>query len=150
MFAADLAYLRPPPGRGTPRAPQTLEHAYMQGAALYAGCALLRRLGLFDEAYHTCYEEVDLCRRARLGGWRVALLTDLGIWHHGGGSTAGSTYRRRQMMRNKYYYLATDVEIALGAKCRITAAWRRRLRPCCGSSASHSGLLAVGVRTAPS
>ena len=122
----DLASLRAPTQPDTPRADRTLEHAYVQGAALYARSALLCQIGLFDEAYHTFYEEVDLCRRARLAGWRVALLTDLGIGHHGGGSTTRSSYRRRQMMRNKYYYLATDIEIPPRAGIRIGVAWLAR------------------------
>jgi GT2 family glycosyltransferase len=93
----------------------------VQGAALYASSVALREIGLFDETYHTFYEEVDLCRRARLAGWRVALISELGIGHHGGGATAGSVYRRRQMMRNKYYFLATDIEIPLPASARDPA-----------------------------
>lgn len=126
VLVADLPSLRPRREPDTPRASGTLEFAYVQGAALYARSAALRQIGLFDEAYHTFYEEVDLCRRARLADWRVALLTGLGIGHHGGGGTAGTAYRRRQMMRNKYYFLATDVEIPPGARARIALRWLSR------------------------
>jgi GT2 family glycosyltransferase len=126
VLARDLPSLRPHREPDTPRAPGTLEFAYVQGAALYASSVALREIGLFDETYHTFYEEVDLCRRARLAGWRVALLSELGIGHRGGGGTAGSVYRRRQMMRNKYYFLATDVEIPLSASARICARWLAR------------------------
>lgn len=126
VLARDLPSLLPHREPDVPRAPGTLEFAYVQGAALYASATALREIGLFDETYHTFYEEVDLCRRARLAGWRVALITDLGIGHHGGGSTAGSGYRRRQMMRNKYYFLATDVEIPLRASARIALRWLAR------------------------
>ena len=51
---------------------------------------MLELIGLFDERFHSRYEEVELCRRARLAGWRVALLLDLGIHHKGGG---GATMR---------------------------------------------------------
>jgi GT2 family glycosyltransferase len=47
------------------RAPNTLEHSYVQGSALLCRAEVFRDIGLFDTAYHTYYEEVDLCRRAR-------------------------------------------------------------------------------------
>jgi GT2 family glycosyltransferase len=126
VLVRDLPTLRPHREPDVQRASGTLEFAYVQGAAFYARSAALRQIGLFDDAYHTFYEEVDLCRRARLAGWRVALVTGLGIGHHGGGGTAGTVYRRRQMARNKYYFLATDVEIPLGAGARIALRWLGR------------------------
>jgi GT2 family glycosyltransferase len=126
VLVRDLPTLRPHREPDVQRASGTLEFAYVQGAAFYARSTALRQIGLFDDAYHTFYEEVDLCRRARLAGWRVALVTGLGIGHHGGGGTAGTVYRRRQMARNKYYFLATDVEIPLGAGARIALRWLGR------------------------
>lgn len=117
--------LKPPRGPATPRAPRTLEHAYVQGAALFARADMLRRIGIFDEMYHSFYEETDLCRRARVAGWRVALLADLGIYHRGAGGGA-STYRRLQMMRNKYYFLLTDIDLAWRDAAAVAAGWLRR------------------------
>lgn len=125
-LAVNRASLRRPPDPGTPRAPQTVEHAYVQGAALFARAEMLRTIGIFDEAYHTFYEETDLCRRARLAGWRVALLTKCGIYHHGaGGSGSGSPYRRLQMMRNKYYFLFTDIDMRAADMIAIAWGWLR-------------------------
>ncbi|MEU0924598.1 glycosyltransferase family 2 protein [Streptomyces malaysiensis] len=109
----------PPEGR----APDTLEHAYVQGAAFFVRAALLRTVGLFDEVFHTYYEETDLCRRARWAGWRVALLLDVGIQHFGGGGTAGSSYRRIQMRRNRYYYLLTDIDWRPLPMLRLASRW---------------------------
>jgi GT2 family glycosyltransferase len=108
------------PARG--RAPRTLEHAYVQGAALFARADVLRRTGLFDETYHTYYEETDLCRRVRWADWRVALLLDCAIGHFGGGGRA-SRYRRRHMLRNKYYFLATDPGWTRLDALRLAARW---------------------------
>lgn len=96
----------PPQGR----AERTLEHSYVQGAALFLRRSVLDVIGLFDENYHSYFEEVDLCRRTRLSGFRVALLRDLYIQHQGGGSARESTsrYRNYHYTRNKYYYLFTD------------------------------------------
>jgi GT2 family glycosyltransferase len=106
------------------RAPRTLEHAFVQGSAFFVRAAVLREIGLFDPTYHTYYEEVDLCRRARWAGWRVAVLLDLGIQHHGGGGTpTGSTYTRVNMRRNRYYYLLTDPEWNPIKATRLMSRW---------------------------
>lgn len=107
------------------RAPRTLEHAYVQGAALFARASMLREIGLFDRVFHTYYEETDLCRRARWAGWRVALALDLGIQHFGGGGTGAGTYRRVQMRRNRYYFLLTDIDWSLPDAARLAARWLR-------------------------
>jgi GT2 family glycosyltransferase len=37
---------------------------YVQGSAFFIGVETLRGIGIFDEIFHSLYEEVDLCRRA--------------------------------------------------------------------------------------
>ncbi|MDP9863658.1 MULTISPECIES: glycosyltransferase family 2 protein [Streptosporangium] len=123
-FAGDM--LDHPSHAGGPegRAPRTLEHSYVQGSALFVRAEVLREVGLLDEVFHTYYEEVDLCRRTRWAGWRVALLLDLGIQHYGGGGTpGGSTYTRVNMRRNRYYYLFTDVDWGPFKTARLAARW---------------------------
>ena len=108
------------------RAPNTLEHPYVQGSALFARADTLRAIGVFDEMYHTYYEEVDLCRRTRWAGWRVALTLDFGIQHEGGGGAGRGQYRRVQMRRNRYYYLLTDVDWRPINIARLALKWVRR------------------------
>jgi GT2 family glycosyltransferase len=122
-FAGDWPNHPSPAGPPEGRAPNTLEHAYVQGAAFFVRASLLHSVGLFDEVFHTYYEETDLCRRARWAGWRVALLLDAGIQHFGGGGTAGSRYRRVQMRRNRYYYLLTDIDWHPLPMLRLARRW---------------------------
>jgi GT2 family glycosyltransferase len=125
VLAVNRGCLAPPPDPGTPRAPQTLEHGYVQGAALFARAEMLRQIGLLDEVYHSFYEETELCRRARLAGWRVALVTDCGIHHRGGNGTT-SSYRRLLMMRNKYFFLLTDTDLTVADMIAIIRGWLGR------------------------
>jgi GT2 family glycosyltransferase len=113
-----------PAGPAEGRAPRTLEHAYVQGSALFTRTELLRRIGLFDERYHSYYEEVDLCRRARWAGSRVALLLDLRICHEGA-SGGNSRYRRIHLIRNRLYYLFTDPTWDVASALRLAARWLR-------------------------
>jgi GT2 family glycosyltransferase len=122
-FAGDWPNHPSPAGPLEGRAPNTLEHAYVQGAAFFVRAELLRTVGLFDEVFHTYYEETDLCRRVRWAGWRVALVLDAGIQHFGGGGTAGSSYRRIQMRRNRYYYLLTDIDWHALPMLRLASRW---------------------------
>ncbi|MGH3830353.1 MAG: glycosyltransferase family 2 protein [Pseudonocardiaceae bacterium] len=122
-FAADWPSRRLPAGPLEGRAPNTLEHAYVQGSAFFVRAEVLRTAGLFDEVFHTYYEETDLCRRARWAGWRVALLLDLGIQHKGGGGAGHGHYRRIQMRRNRYYYLFTDVDWAPPEALCLAGRW---------------------------
>lgn len=113
-----------PAGPLANRAPRTLEHAYVQGCALFARAEVLRLTGLLDETYHSYYEETDLCRRVRWAGWRVALLLDYAIEHYGGGGgSPAARYRRRHMLRNKYFMLATDPDWAVPDILRLAARW---------------------------
>jgi GT2 family glycosyltransferase len=125
-FAGDWPNHPSPAGPSEGRATNTLEHAYVQGAAFFVRGELLRTVGLFDEVFHTYYEETDLCRRARWAGWRVALLLDVGIQHFGGGGTTGSSYRRIQMRRNRYYYLLTDIDWHPLPMLRLAGRWLKK------------------------
>lgn len=126
IFDRDTPGLPSTAGPKSGRARATLEHSYVQGAALMCRADVLHHIGLFDETYHSYYEESDLCRRARWGGWRAALCTDRGIQHFGGGNTGNSRYRRRKMLRNKYYFLITDPGWRAVDIARLTLRWLGR------------------------
>lgn len=85
-----------------------LFHCYVQGAAMFVKTNIKDFSLYFNEDYHTFYEEVDMCRRARWAGYKIAVLSNIYIHHFGGGSTKISHYKRKLMMRNKYYFLFTD------------------------------------------
>jgi N-acetylglucosaminyl-diphospho-decaprenol L-rhamnosyltransferase len=59
---------------------------------LRGACMTLRReaaatAGLFDEGFFMYSEEVDLCRRVRAAGWRIAYLPSAVVVHHEGKSS---------------------------------------------------------------
>ena len=124
VFFVDWPDRLSPAGPLDGRAPGTLEHAYVQGSALFTRTELLRQIGLFDERFHSYYEDVDLCRRARWAGWRVALLVNLAIFH-AGASGGNSRYRRVHLIRNRLYYLLTDPDWQLPLALRLAARWLR-------------------------
>ena len=56
------------------------------GAACLLRRALFEQLGGYDERYFAFYEDVDLNVRARIAGWRFALVPEAVVWHLGNAS----------------------------------------------------------------
>jgi GT2 family glycosyltransferase len=52
---------------------------------------VIEQVGLFDEEFYAYWEEVDLCARARQGGWQVWYAPESSVLHHGGRSFGGRT-----------------------------------------------------------
>jgi GT2 family glycosyltransferase len=72
------------------------------GASLLLTHELLDDLGGFDPKLFMYYEDLDLCWRARLRGWRF-VYTPESVVHHvcGGSSEMTSPFRLRQIERNR-------------------------------------------------
>jgi GT2 family glycosyltransferase len=52
------------------------------GACLMLRMAALDRVGFFDPRYFMYGEDIDLCYRMKLGGWKVFYLPSAGAMHH--------------------------------------------------------------------
>jgi GT2 family glycosyltransferase len=61
---------------------------WVPGAFMIIRKPILDSIGLFDPAFFLYYEEVDLCRRIRAAGHKIAYWPELTIIHIGGASTA--------------------------------------------------------------
>ncbi len=55
---------------------------WLVGAALLLRADAVRQVGGFDEGYFMYSEELDLCRRLKAAGWRVAHVPGAHITHH--------------------------------------------------------------------
>ncbi len=93
-----------------------------------AACVLLRRrafaaVGGFDEDFFLYFEDVDLCRRLRLAGWRLGQVHAALAWHVKGGSSSSRQgevhYRRAQ----RHYYAKQRPRWEQRLLC-----WRQRRR----------------------
>ena len=88
---------------------------YDRGREVFSACAgaaiYLRRvfdeIGLFDEAHFAYLEDVDVCWRARIAGYRNLYVPDA-IVRHVGSATSGSVYNEfkvRHSSRNSIYLI---------------------------------------------
>ena len=57
------------------------ETDWVPGAFMILRPQALREVGLFDERFFLYYEEVDLCRRLRAGGWKVWYWPEIVVTH---------------------------------------------------------------------
>ncbi|MBI5646750.1 MAG: glycosyltransferase [Ignavibacteriae bacterium] len=81
---------------------------WVTGAAFMISRACFNATGGFDEEYFFYFEDADLCRRARLAGYRVRYEPRASIVHLGGGSQSAGDPRIRRWYRLgqvRYYSL---------------------------------------------
>jgi len=84
------------------------------GACLMVRMAALDRVGFFDPRYFMYGEDVDLCYRLKLGGWKVFYLPSAGATHHVSQVTPAaqrkmSYERHRSMWAYHFKHHAEDV-----------------------------------------
>jgi GT2 family glycosyltransferase len=92
-------HLRRPDGPETQRPAEVFGGC---GASLLLTRAMIADVGGFDERLFMYYEDLDLCWRARLRGWRFAYAPDSVVHHVCGGSTRpDSPFLLRQVERNR-------------------------------------------------
>jgi len=81
-----------------PRWRETRAVDYVPGCALLARKELLVQVGLFDAQYFAYMEDVDLCLRARRGGFEVWLVGEVAVLHATSQATGGGYNPRRKYM----------------------------------------------------
>jgi len=62
------------------------EVLWVTGACLMIRSSLWKQLGGLDDRFFAHMEEIDLCWRAQLAGWKVNVVPESVVWHLGGGT----------------------------------------------------------------
>lgn len=65
----------------------------ISGALMYFNAAALKTIGNFDEGYFLHCEDLDICKRMALGGWRVLFVPDARAVHYRGTSSRRAPLR---------------------------------------------------------
>ena len=120
----------------------------------------LEQVGYFDERFFLYYEEVDLCRRLKTAGWRIAYRPELTVIHIGGESSrqveqlqmssSGSQLTLWRMRSALLYYRkhhGAGARIALGLESawHRLRLWRNRLRSTAGGARAEESSLVLGL-----
>jgi len=72
---------------------------YASGSSIIIRSQLLREIGLFDQSYFAYYEDVDLCWRALLRGYRIVCNPRSIAYHY----ESGSMMALRDLLRTEYH-----------------------------------------------
>lgn len=59
---------------------------WVSGACLLVRSSVWQSLGGLDDRFFAHMEEIDLCWRMQLSGWKVTVVPESTVWHLGGGS----------------------------------------------------------------
>jgi len=64
-----------------------------RGACLMIRKSLIKKIGAFDPLYQSIFEDLDLCWRARLAGYKIKLVPSSIVYHKGRATTKGNVGR---------------------------------------------------------
>jgi GT2 family glycosyltransferase len=80
------------------------------GACLMVRSSVYRELGGLDERFFAHMEEIDLCWRMQLTGWKVTIVPDSLVYHVGGGTLpAESPFKLQLNYRNNLLMLENNL-----------------------------------------
>lgn len=105
---------------------------WLSGACLVLRRKALDQVGPLDERFFMYFEDTDLCRRLRQGGWAVWYWPQVRVVHHVGGSSGRDRERLRlELRRSCLHYFrvhhpgpvfwAVRALVLLNALCRLAA-----------------------------
>ena len=73
---------------------------FVSGCAIMIKSELISRMGFFDESYFMFAEDLDLCWRSRLAGYRIIVNENARIYHASGGSISGGVVKSSRYRTN--------------------------------------------------
>lgn len=84
---------------------QTEETGFCTGCCMLIKNTVLNKIGLFDEKYFLYWEDVDLCQKAKLAGFKTFFCSQTYIYHKNAGSSAvGSNLQDYYQTRNRLLF----------------------------------------------
>ena len=94
---------------------------WISGACLLVRSALWKQLGGLDDRFFAHFEEIDLCWRIQLAGYRVTSVPASRVWHVGGGTLPqGSPFKLKLNYRNSLLMLEKNLPLTIGSgKARL-------------------------------
>ena len=83
---------------------------WVTGACLLVRLSVWQKLGGLDERFFAHMEEIDLCWRMQLSGWKVTVVPESSVCHLGGGTLpANSPFKLRLNFRNNLLLLENNL-----------------------------------------
>jgi GT2 family glycosyltransferase len=94
-----------------------LDVSWIEGSAMIIRGEVFEKIGGFDEIFDMFFEDNDLCRRARLAGYKIGVAPDSRYHHLGSGSFGGnhSIERNIRCSLSHLIYAMTDPAKSIAA-----------------------------------
>lgn len=90
---------------------------WVSGACMMVRSGLFHEAGGLDGRFFAHMEEIDLCWRLQLEGWRICSVTDSVVWHLGGGTLpSGSPWKLKLNFRNNLLMLSNNLAKSYAVK----------------------------------
>lgn len=97
---------------------------WCSGACLLVRSTVWKEMGGLDERFFAHMEEIDLCWRMQLAGWKVTVVPASKVFHIGGGTLSNESPRKLFLnFRNNLLLLENNLPATLGSRSRA----RRRI-----------------------
>ena len=107
---------------------------WVSGACLLVRARCWRDLGGLDERFFAHMEEIDLCWRAWLAGWRVGVVPQSCVYHLGGGTLVpASPFKLKLNFRNGLLLLENNLPATVGARRARGRIRMRKILDCCAA-----------------
>ena len=98
---------------------QPADVLWCSGACLMVRSSVWKALGGLDDRFFAHMEEIDLCWRMQLRGWKVTLVPASHVYHIGGGTLPNeSPFKLRLNFRNNLLLLENNLPATLGSRFR--------------------------------
>lgn len=92
---------------------------WCSGACLMVRSSVWKALGGLDDRFFAHMEEIDLCWRMQLRGWKVTVVPESYVYHIGGGTLSNeSPFKLRLNFRNNLLTLENNLPSTLGSRFR--------------------------------
>ena len=102
-----------------------IEIFWASGACLMVRSELYRKVGGLDTAFFAHMEEIDLCWRIMLAGYKIMAVCDTAVFHLGGGSLPDTNPRKTYLnFRNNLLMLHKNLPDSIRSRKLL---WRRML-----------------------
>jgi len=102
---------------------------WVSGACLMVRASLWKELGGLDDRFFAHMEEIDLCWRMQLRGWKVTVVPDSFVYHIGGGTLPNeSPFKLRLNFRNNLLLLENNLPATFSAQGMTEKKARRKAR----------------------
>ncbi len=96
---------------------QPADVLWCSGACLMVRSSVWKALGGLDDRFFAHMEEIDLCWRMQLRGWKVTMVPSSYVYHIGGGTLPNeSPFKLRLNYRNNLLMLENNLPSTLGSR----------------------------------